>query len=61
MMSLFLDHVPKVNVSSGSGPIFFSELACMKDESSLFECNSYDFSSLHSCNHSQDIGVICEC
>ncbi len=45
----------------GKGPIFLSQLACAGNEDSIFDCNTFDFSSLHSCNHNQDISVICEC
>ncbi len=45
----------------GKGPIFLSELDCTGSENSLFDCNTFSFSSLHNCTHSQDIIVMCDC
>ena len=44
--------------SSGSGPILFSELSCVGNESTITECDH--LSSGHNCNHSQVVGAVCE-
>ena len=43
----------------GSGPILFSELSCIGNESVITECG-HDDSSGHNCSHSEDVGVVCE-
>ena len=44
---------------AGSGPILFSELACIGNESVITECQHL-LTGVHNCNHSEDAGVICE-
>lgn len=43
----------------GSGPIFLSSLACDGSEASLVECRAFAEIGIHSCLHSQDVGVTC--
>ena len=43
----------------GSGPIFFDDLACRGNESSILHCPG-DPIGQHNCSHSEDVGVICE-
>ncbi len=50
-----------VNFGPGSGPIFLSSLSCSGTESSLLNCNAFRYISAHNCDHSKDVGVICEC
>ena len=42
----------------GSGPIWMSTVECSGSESSLTECD-HDGIGSHSCDHSNDVGVIC--
>ena len=44
---------------AGSGPILFSELACIGNESIITECH-HPLTDVHYCTHSEDVGVICE-
>ena len=44
---------------AGSGPILFSELSCSGNESIIAECHHL-LTGVHNCNHSEDVGVICE-
>ena len=44
---------------SGSGPILFSDLSCVGNESTITECDHLSTGG-HNCNHSQDVGVVCE-
>ena len=43
---------------AGSGPILFSELSCIGNESVIAECG-HDDSGGHNCSHSEDVGVVC--
>ena len=43
---------------AGSGPILFSELSCIGNESVIAECG-HDNSGGHNCSHSEDVGVVC--
>ena len=43
---------------AGSGPILFSELSCIGNESIIAECG-HDDSGEHNCSHSEDVGVVC--
>ena len=45
--------------SSGSGPILFSEVACVGNESTITECDHHSTGG-HNCSHNQDVGVVCE-
>lgn len=42
-------------------PIFLDELNCDGHESLLLECDRFSPIGLHSCDHSQDVGIICQC
>ena len=42
----------------GSGPILFSELSCIGNESVIAECG-HDDSGGHNCSHSEDVSVVC--
>ena len=44
---------------AGSGPILFSELACIGNESTITECHHL-LTGVHNCTHSEDVGVVCE-
>ena len=44
---------------SGSGPILFSELSCVGNESTITECDHHSTGG-HNCSHSQDVGAVCE-
>ena len=44
---------------AGSGPILFSELACIGNESIITECHHL-LTGVHNCSHSEDVGVVCE-
>ena len=43
----------------GSGPILFSHLLCIGNESNITECG-HRSSGAHNCGHSEDVGVVCE-
>ena len=40
----------------GIGPIFFDNVRCTGEESSIFDCPS---KTLHDCAHTEDAGVVC--
>ena len=42
----------------GDGPIFKSEVACQGHEDRLIDCPNSGL-EVHSCNHNQDIGILC--
>ena len=44
---------------AGSGPILFSELSCIGNESVITECGHGDSGGLN-CSHNEDVGVVCE-
>ena len=44
---------------AGSGPILFSELACIGNESTITECHHL-LTGVHNCTHNEDVGVVCE-
>ncbi len=44
---------------AGNGPILFSELACIGNESIITECH-HPLTGVHNCTHSEDVGVVCE-
>ena len=44
---------------AGRGPILFSELSCIGNESVIAECGHGDSGGLN-CSHSEDVGVVCE-
>jgi len=43
----------------GSGPIFLDQLDCNGTENILLECNAFTGRGLSTCDHSQDVGVLC--
>ena len=51
--------VEPARFGSGSGPILFSELSCVGNESTITECDHRSTGG-HNCSHSQDAGVVCE-
>ena len=42
----------------GSGPIWYDDVHCSGSEASLTQCAHHGL-GLHSCDHSEDAGVIC--
>ena len=44
---------------SGSGPILFSEVTCVGNESTITECDHHSTGG-HNCSHKEDVGVVCE-
>ena len=42
----------------GSGPIWYDNVDCVGSETNLTQCSHSDI-EVHSCNHSQDAGVVC--
>ena len=44
---------------AGSGPILFSELTCIGNESIITECHHL-LTGVHNCSHSEDVGAVCE-
>ena len=43
---------------AGSGPIWFDDVACEGDESSILECGHAGLGDSN-CGHAEDIGVVC--
>ncbi|XP_053406028.1 deleted in malignant brain tumors 1 protein-like isoform X2 [Mercenaria mercenaria] len=43
---------------AGTGPIWFDNVKCRGNESTLFECAHRGIGT-HNCNHTEDVGVIC--
>ena len=56
MLCLTVGAMTLQTVASGSGPVFLSELLCDGSERGLLECSA---ALLHSCEHSQDVGIRC--
>ena len=48
------------NFIDGSGPIFLSELNCSGSEVSILDCPAGHPVGLHHCNHSMDVGLMCQ-
>lgn len=42
----------------GTGPIWFDNVKCRGNESTLFECAHRGIGT-HNCNHTEDVGVVC--
>ncbi|XP_041372561.1 deleted in malignant brain tumors 1 protein-like [Gigantopelta aegis] len=51
--------VRDADFGNGSGPIYFDDLACRGNESSITGCLGKPVGD-HNCKHSQDAGVICQ-
>ena len=47
------------NFGQGSGPIYFSDMSCRGNESSILHCPR-NSATQHDCSHSQDVGVVCQ-
>ena len=47
-----------LSFGDGSGPIFLDRVSCSSNSSSLLECDSNPL-GVHTCSHSQDVGVQC--
>ena len=43
----------------GSGPIFLDQLDCSVTDSFLLDCSRLRPLGLHTCDHSQDVGLAC--
>ena len=52
-----LDYTPGGYFGQSTGPIHMSNVMCTGDEVSITDCT---FSTTHSCNHSQDVGIYCQ-
>ena len=63
MCGLQISYAGAVVLSSvsdrGSGPIFLDQLDCNGTENTLLECNAFTGRGLSTCDHSQDVGVLC--
>ena len=42
-------------------PIFLDKVHCSGNELILTECDRFSDIGIHTCNHSQDVGIICYC
>ncbi|XP_021368435.1 deleted in malignant brain tumors 1 protein-like [Mizuhopecten yessoensis] len=42
----------------GTGPIWFDNVRCLGNESTIFECSHRGIGT-HNCNHTEDVGVMC--
>ena len=51
--------IPSSEVPDGAGPIWVNKVSCVGTEISLFNCDA-NFSGSHDCNHTNDVGVICQ-
>ena len=50
---------PLSKFGSGSGPVWFSQVACWGNESKLLHCMHNGAGNIGNCSHSQDVGVQC--
>ena len=51
------DYTPGGYFGQSTGPIHMSNVMCTGNEASITDCT---FSTTHSCNHSQDVGIYCQ-
>ena len=47
-----------LSFGEGAGPIFLDRVSCSSNSPTLLECDSNPL-GVHTCSHSQDIGVQC--
>ena len=52
-----LDYTPGGYFGQSTGPIHMSNVMCTGDEDTITDCT---FSTTHSCDHSQDVGIYCQ-
>ena len=52
-----LDYTPGGYFGQSTGPIYMSNVICTGAEASITDCT---FSTTHSCDHSQDVGIYCQ-
>ncbi|XP_078695032.1 scavenger receptor cysteine-rich type 1 protein M130-like isoform X2 [Branchiostoma floridae x Branchiostoma belcheri] len=50
---------PTAYYGQGTGPIWMDDVNCVGNETSLHQCDIREWGS-HNCDHSEDIGVICD-
>ena len=52
-----LDYTPGGYFGQSTGPIHMSNVMCNGNEAAITDCT---FSTTHSCDHSQDVGIYCQ-
>ena len=52
-----LDYTPGGYFGQSTGPIHMSNVMCIGDEAAITDCT---FSTTHSCDHTQDVGIYCQ-
>ena len=52
-----LDYTPGGYFGQSTGPIHMTNVMCTGDEAAITDCT---FSTIHSCDHSQDVGIYCQ-
>ena len=55
----YINATAALGFGAGSGPILFSELTCIGNESIITECHHL-LTGVRHCTHSEDVGVVCE-
>ncbi|XP_066266533.1 scavenger receptor cysteine-rich type 1 protein M130-like [Branchiostoma lanceolatum] len=50
---------PVISWGAGTGPIWMDDVKCTGTETSLDDCDQRGFGS-HNCDHTEDVGLICE-
>ncbi|XP_019616170.1 PREDICTED: deleted in malignant brain tumors 1 protein-like isoform X2 [Branchiostoma belcheri] len=50
---------PTAHYGQGTGPIWMDDVKCVGNETSLHQCDIREWGS-HNCDHSEDIGIICD-